>query len=83
MNHTIVKSTEEYPNPNDWSVDAQETQVYHLDVEEDPETGECYIQLTSDIIEQAGFQNGDILEWIMDADNASAILRKKSDEHSE
>lgn len=48
-----------------------------LTVEEDPETGDCILPFPPDLLEQAGWQEGDTLEWI-DLGNGSWQLQKKS-----
>ena len=54
----------------------KETMTYVLDVQEDPEIGDQYIQLTEEICEMAGFNPGDILEWLQEDESDSIILRK-------
>jgi len=54
----------------------KKTITYELDVQEDTETGECYIQLTEEMCQLSGFNEGDILEWTQDDESDSIILRK-------
>ncbi len=48
-----------------------------LTVEEDPETGDAILQFPPDLLEKAGWQEGDTLEW-KDLGDGSWSLTKKS-----
>jgi bifunctional DNA-binding transcriptional regulator/antitoxin component of YhaV-PrlF toxin-antitoxin module len=48
-----------------------------LTVEEDPATGDGILTFPEDLLEQAGWKEGDVLEWI-DLNNGSWQLKKKS-----
>jgi len=48
-------------------------------VEEDPETGELILPFPEDFLEQAGWKEGDTLEW-NEKDDSSWSLTKKSEE---
>lgn len=48
-----------------------------LNVEEDPTTGDAILQLPPDLLEKAGWKEGDILEW-KDNGDGSWILEKKA-----
>jgi len=50
-----------------------------LDVQEDPETGDAYIQFPEDLLETAGWREGDTLEW-HDLGNGSWQLKRKTDD---
>lgn len=47
-------------------------------LEEDPETGELILPLNEDILDDAGWVTGDIIEWI-DNKDGSWTMRKKED----
>jgi hypothetical protein len=47
-----------------------------LNVEEDPETGDCMLTFPPDLLEQAGWQEGDTLEWIDQGDGTWQLLKK-------
>lgn len=47
-------------------------------LEEDPETGELILPLNDDILDDAGWVTGDIIEWI-DNKDGSWTMRKKED----
>lgn len=47
-------------------------------LEEDPETGELILPLSDDILEDAGWKTGDVIEWI-DNKDGSWTMRKKEE----
>jgi bifunctional DNA-binding transcriptional regulator/antitoxin component of YhaV-PrlF toxin-antitoxin module len=47
-----------------------------LTVQEDPETGDQILEFPDDLMQSAGWKEGDVLEWI-DNKNGSWLLRKK------
>ncbi len=49
-----------------------------LTVEEDPETGDAILQLPSDFLETAGWNEGDTIKW-KDQGDGSWLLEKKGD----
>jgi hypothetical protein len=55
----------------------QDCNSWTLTVEEDPETGDAILQFPPDLLEQAGWKEGDILEW-RDRGDGSWLLEKKS-----
>jgi hypothetical protein len=62
-----MQDVTERPNNNSWT----------LTVEEDPETGDAILQFPPDLLEQAGWKEGDTLEWT-DRGDGSWSLEKKS-----
>jgi hypothetical protein len=48
-----------------------------INVEEDPETGDCILPLPTDLLEEAGWKEGDELVWT-DRGDGSWLLTKKS-----
>jgi hypothetical protein len=50
--------------------------TWTLTVQEDPATGECILQFPEDLLAQAGWKEGDTLEW-HDNKDGSWILKKK------
>jgi hypothetical protein len=52
-----------------------------LTVQEDPETGDHILEFPDDLMESAGWKEGDTLEWI-DNKDGSWTLRKKDDNSS-
>ena len=55
----------------------QDRNTWTLIVEEDPETGDAILQFPPDLLEQAGWKEGDTLEWT-DRGDGSWSLEKKS-----
>ena len=49
-----------------------------LEVQVDPETGDQILEFPDDLMESAGWKEGDVLEWI-DNKNGSWTLRKKEE----
>jgi bifunctional DNA-binding transcriptional regulator/antitoxin component of YhaV-PrlF toxin-antitoxin module len=49
-----------------------------LDIKEDPETGDQILEFPDDLMESAGWKEGDVIEWI-DNKDGSWTLRKKDD----
>lgn len=47
-----------------------------LTVEEDPETGDAIIQFPPDLLEIAGWKEGDILEWIDNKDGSWSLVKQ-------
>ena len=62
-----MQDVTERQNSNSWT----------LTVEEDPETGDAILQFPPDLLEQAGWKEGDTLEW-KDREDGSWSLEKKS-----
>ena len=50
---------------------------WSLTVEEDPDTGDGILTFPEDLLELAGWKEGDIIEWI-DLKDGSWQLKKKS-----
>lgn len=48
-----------------------------LETQEDPNTGDIILQFPPDLLEVAGWQEGDVLEWI-DNNDGSWTLKKKN-----
>jgi hypothetical protein len=55
----------------------QDRNSWTLTVEEDTETGDAILQFPPDLLEQAGWKEGDTLEWT-DRGDGSWSLEKKS-----
>lgn len=51
---------------------------YIIEVQEDAITGELFIQFPDDIIEELGWQEGDILDWNLKGEGI--ILKKINDD---
>jgi hypothetical protein len=54
----------------------KQSKSWTLTVEEDPNTGDAMLTFPPDLLEEAGWKEGDTLEWI-DLENGSWQLKKK------
>ena len=52
------------------------TNKWTLEVQEDPETGDAILEFPPDLMEQAGWKEGDVLTW-KDLGNGSWSLTKQ------
>ena len=59
------------------SEDKSKKKHWCLTVEEDPETGDSILTFPEDLLESAGWKEGDAIEWI-DLKDGSCQLKKKS-----
>ena len=48
-----------------------------ITLEEDPETGEIILPFPEDLLEQAGWKEGDTLEWTDNGDGSWSITKSK------
>ena len=55
--------------------------THTITLEEDPETGDLILPFTDEILQEAGWKEGDILEWT-DLKNGSWSLAKKEEKKS-
>jgi uncharacterized membrane protein (UPF0127 family) len=53
-----------------------------IEVQEDPETGDCILEFPDDLMESAGWKVGDTVEWI-DNKDGTWTLRKKDETSSD
>jgi hypothetical protein len=51
-----------------------------LEVREDPETGEAFIELPPRLLEQMGWKEGDVLEWQQRQDGTWFITKADEEE---
>lgn len=56
---------------------ADNMKSWTLQIEEDPETGDGILTFPPDLLEEAGWKEGDTLEWV-DLNNGSWQLKKKN-----
>jgi len=54
------------------------TKTWTVTLEEDPETGELILPFPEEMLQDAGWQEGDVLEWI-DSKNGTWSLVKKEE----
>jgi bifunctional DNA-binding transcriptional regulator/antitoxin component of YhaV-PrlF toxin-antitoxin module len=52
------------------------TKSWTIDIQEDPENGDAILEFPSDLLEEAGWKEGDVLDW-KDNSDGSFILTKK------
>jgi hypothetical protein len=52
------------------------TATWTLTVEEDTETGEAILQFPPDLLENAGWKEGDVLEWNDNGDGSWSLTKK-------
>lgn len=50
-----------------------------LELHEDSDTGDIYLQFTPDMLRQMGWHEGDMLEWIDNGDGSYVIQKKDKD----
>lgn len=48
-------------------------------VEEDPETGDAILPFPPDLLEQAGWAEGDVLSWTDNKDGSCTLKKVKND----
>lgn len=46
-------------------------------LEEDPETGDLVLPFTPEILEELGWMEGDVLEWVDNKDGSWSLVKKK------
>ena len=49
-----------------------------LTIEEDPVTGDLMLPFNNEILEELGWREGDVLEWIDNKDGSWSLVKKKS-----
>jgi bifunctional DNA-binding transcriptional regulator/antitoxin component of YhaV-PrlF toxin-antitoxin module len=48
-----------------------------LTIEEDPVTGDLMLPFNNEILEELGWREGDVLEWIDNKDGSWSLVKKK------
>lgn len=51
--------------------------TWTLDVKEDPETGDAILEFPDDLMEEAGWKEGDELDWIDNKDGSYTLKKKE------
>ena len=56
--------------------------IWTVTLEEDPETGELILPFPDDMLQEAGWQEGDVLKWIDNKDGTWSLVKQedKTDE---
>jgi len=50
---------------------------YTITLEEDTETGELVLPFTDEILNELGWKEGDVLEWVDNKDGSWSLVKKK------
>ena len=53
---------------------------YILTILEDPESGDALLQFPPDLLEQAGWKEGDVLNWHNNLDGSWTLTKKKTND---
>ena len=51
--------------------------TWTITLEEDPETGDLILPFPADFLEETGWQEGDILEWIDNKDGSWSLVKEE------
>lgn len=51
---------------------------FTVTVEQDPETGELVLPFTDEILNELGWKEGDVLDWVDNKDGSWSLIKKKS-----
>lgn len=54
-----------------------EQKTWTVTLEEDPETGDLILPFPDDMLEETGWQEGDVLEWIDNKDGTWSLVKKE------
>ena len=49
-----------------------------IELQDDPETGDCILEFPSDFIEETGWKEGDVLEWLDNKDGSFTMTKKET-----
>lgn len=55
------------------------TNKWTLDIKEDPETGDAILEFPEDLLEQAGWREGDVLTWTDLGNGSWSLTKQQSD----
>ncbi len=53
------------------------TKTWTVTLEEDPETGELILPFPEEMLQDAGWQEGDVLEWIDNKNGTWSLVKKE------
>ena len=54
-----------------------EPKTWTVTLEEDPESGDLILPFPDDMLEEAGWREGDVLEWIDNKDGTWSLIKKE------
>ena len=49
-----------------------------LTIEQDPDTGDLVLPFTDDILEELGWKEGDVLDWVDNKDGSWSLVKQKT-----
>jgi hypothetical protein len=55
------------------------SRTHTITLEEDPETGDLIIPFTDDILQEAGWKEGDTIEWIDNKDGSWSLVKQQDE----
>lgn len=53
------------------------TKTWTVTLEEDPETGDLILPFTNEMLQDVGWHEGDVLEWIDNKDGSWSLVKKE------
>lgn len=92
--NTNKKKTPNPENLSVWCTDKQEwrsfkianvqevklfSKTYTVTLEEDAETGELILPFTNEMLDQVGWKEGDVLEWIDNKDGSWSLIKQTNE----
>ena len=54
------------------------TNSWTIEVQEDPDSGDCILEFPPDMLEQAGWKEGDVLDWKDNGDGSFMLTKKET-----
>lgn len=54
------------------------TKSWTVTIEEDPETRELILPFSDEILEELGWKEGDVIEWVDNKDGSWSLVKKKT-----
>lgn len=55
----------------------EQSKTWIVTLEEDPETGDVILPFPDDMLEEAGWREGDVLEWIDNQDGSWSLVKQE------
>lgn len=49
-----------------------------IELQDDPETGDCILEFPPDMLEETGWKEGDVLEWLDNKDGSYTMTKKET-----
>jgi hypothetical protein len=54
------------------------TKSWTIELQEDPESGDCILEFPTDLLEETGWKEGDTLEWNDNKDGSYTMTKKET-----